>query len=515
MEPGEHRRLRQRTVAGVGWKFASVAVSFVSQFAIGVVLARLLPPEDFGLLGLAMIVVGFGNVFVNLGLGPALEQRQKLEERHVRVAFTVSVLSGLALCALVYAAAPYAARFLGDGRITKILEVLSLSFVLSGFYTVSAALLRRRLDFRRLMVVEVISSVVGYGGLAVALAFMDFGVWSLVYAALLQRLLSVVVAYGFVRHAARPLFSAQETKDLASFGAGISLASVFNYFALQGDYFVVGRVLGPGPLGLYTRAYTLMTLPTSRFVQSLGSVLFPAMSKVQHDPGRFRRAYLDSLSVMSFVTIPILAALVALAPELVAGIYGEKWMGAVAPLQILGCFGAFRAMYNGAASFLRAKGWVYRILLCQVVYGTCMLVGTWQGAIHLGLEGVAGAVGLAITVMWACVIYFSSQATHTRLSQVLMTMVPGGVLAAPLVAACLACKYASAVMGLRPLWTLLAAIPLGLFVVGVALFTFPQWLFGGLPRKVLASLEGAVPTWGEGVYRRVAAHFDGADQVVV
>ena len=515
MESGERQSLRQRTVAGVGWKFASVAVSFVSQFVIGVILARLLPPEDFGLLGLAMIVVGFGNVFVNLGLGPALEQRQELKERHVRVAFTVSVLSGFALCALVYAAAPYAAQFLGDGRITTILQVLSLSFVLSGLYTVSAALLRRRLDFRRLMVVEVTSSVAGYGGLAIALAFMGFGVWSLVYAALLQRLLSVVAAYAFVRHDVRPLFSARETKELASFGAGISLAGVFNYFALQGDYFVVGRVLGPGPLGLYTRAYTLMTLPTSRFVQSLASVLFPAMSKVQQDPKRFRRAYLDSLSVMNFVTIPVLAVLVALAPELVAGVYGEKWMGAVAPLQILGCFGAFRAMYNGASSFLRAKGWVYRILLCQVVYGTCMLVGAWQGAIYFGLEGVAGAVGGAITVMWALVMYFSSRATHTRFRQVLVTMVPGGVLAAPIVAACLVCKYFFAFLGIKPLWTLLAAALLGLFVAGVALFTFPQWLFGGLPRKLLASLEGVVPPWGEGAYRRVAAHFDGSDHVAV
>jgi PST family polysaccharide transporter len=479
----------------------------VAQFGISVVLARLLPPEDFGLMGLAMVAVGFGNIFVKLGLGQALVQRQALTSRHVRVAFTTSVLMGGAFCALTYAAAPLIAQFFRDTHIVPILRVLSVMYVLAGLFVVSKSLLQRELSFQVLFYVECASAVLFYGGVGITMALLGFGVWSLVYAVLARRVAELILGYGFVRHPVRPLLSLKELRELASFGVGQSLARVTNYFAVKGDYFVVGRLLGPGPLGFYTRAYKLMKLPTSKFVTGLGSVLFPAASKIQHDTERFRRAYLYTFSVMSFVVLPATAALVSLAPELIVGIYGRKWMGSIVPLQILSAFGFFRATYNGAANFVRAKGWVYRVFLSQVVYGGCVLGGTWVAAAHFGLEGAAGAVGGSIFVMWSLMIYFGNRAAEASLRQLLSTVFPGTILSLPLVGACLASKWALGPLGVRPLGVVLVAGLLGLAGMSAALWYLPQWFFGHLPRRMLRSMDGAVPAWAEAVHRRLTMRF--------
>src|SRR5699024_5947311 len=130
------------------------------------------------------------------------------------------------------------------------------------------------------------------------------------------------------------------------FGTGITINRIFNYFALKGDYFFVGRILGAYSLGIYTKAYNLMQLPTSQFVRILSNVLFPAASAIQDDNERTRKVFLKSIGVVSFIMTPICFMIVVLAPNIIVGIYGAKWAEAVVPLQILGCVGFLRATYN-------------------------------------------------------------------------------------------------------------------------------------------------------------------------
>ncbi len=491
--------LRERTLSGASWSFLKQGVGTAVQFAIGVVLARLLPPEDFGLIGLAYIVMGFGSLFVTLGLGPALVQRRNLSERHIRVAFTTSALAGLVLCLVVYAAAPWAAVLLGDGRVTPILKVLCITFILSGLQVPSQALMQRRMAFRKLFRISLVNIGI-YGSATIVMALAGFGVWSLVLGIVLQRMVNLVQNYAAVRHSVVPLLARREAKDLARFGAGMSMASVFNYFALQGDYFVVGRVLGARTLGLYTRAYSLMQMPTQRFVRVLTDVLFPAASKVQDDPVRFRRAYLHALTTISFFVMPAVGLLSVLAPELIIGIYGEEWAGAIAPLQILAGFGLLRAAYNGAAAFLRAKGWVYRILACQVVYGALLFGGTWIAAQRWGLTGVAWAVSGAITVMWMLIMYYGSRASATSLRDAFRTLQPGAVLALPAVGAAAGLRYALVLADLSPLLILASCLGASMLVWLAGLLWMPQRWLNYLPHKLLTLVEGKVPASGRSVY---------------
>jgi PST family polysaccharide transporter len=494
MTPGAERNqgLEQQAIRSLGWRFSSIGTGFVVHFGVGVVLARLLPPEDFGLVGLAYIVMGFGNLFVNLGLGPALIQRKELTDRHIRVAFTLSLTMSIVMMGVLYVAIPYCAMLLKDERVAPILEVLAFGFILSGLGIVSNAILARRLAFQQLFYVSLLKACL-FGPVAIGLALSGFGVRSLVYASILQQGVHSLASYIFARHTVFPLVARKEMKELVGFGAGMSLVSICNYFALQGDYFVVGRVLGPGPLGIYTRAYSLMTMPTTQFVQGLGSVLFPAASRIQNEPERFQRAYCYTLSVMSSITIPTMVAMVVLAPEIISGLYGPAWKEAVVPLQILGLFGVFRALYNGTATFVRAKGWVYRILLCQVVYGLAVFIGGWVGALYGGMKGVALVVGLSILLMWVLMSYYGNQATGTSLRDLLLTFRPGLIIGCITLFSCGTMKWGMNALKLPSLLVLVGSLVVGGVISLWAVVILPQHMLIHLPERMLESLRKALP----------------------
>ena len=270
--------LTDRTARAAQWRLVGSGVGALSQFAVSVLLARLLTPADFGVVALALVVLGLARPIGDLGIGNAIVQRRDLTDRHVRVAFTFSVLLGVTVALVVALAAPLAAMAMRDPNVTSVLRALSLQFALGGGAVVAGALLRRRLDFRRFFI-ESGSYLLGYGGVAVGLALLGFGVWSLVWGGLVQTLVSSVAQVAVVRHAARPLLARSELAELLHFGVGSAVSGTVNYIALNSDNFVVGRWLGAASLGLHSRAYALMNLPFTYASASCGAALFPAFAQ--------------------------------------------------------------------------------------------------------------------------------------------------------------------------------------------------------------------------------------------
>jgi O-antigen/teichoic acid export membrane protein len=409
--------LGSRTATGLSWQLLASFVRVFASFAFGVALARLLPPEDFGIVGIAFIVTGFVYILTDLGLTPALVQRREVNEAHVRVCHTVAMTAGVLMTVLVYAGAGSVADFFNEPRVEGVLQVLAFASLLSSFGATSGALLLRRLAFRTTVRIELIASVLGYGVVAVVMAARGSGYWSLVGGALAQAALSSVLSYAAVRHALRPLASAGEFKDLLGFSTGMALTSLINFFAVKGDYFIVGRMMNVASLGFYTRAYTLMELPQVVFGSALSRVLFPAAARVQDDADRFRRAYLAVFSISFAIALPVSLCLAILAPEVVLVLFGDVWKPVVPLLQILCLFGAFRMTYNTASAFLRARGKIVPLLLSTIVYGALVLGGGVWAASMAGVQGVAWTVGGAITVMWLLVVGAANRAADVPLPQ--------------------------------------------------------------------------------------------------
>jgi O-antigen/teichoic acid export membrane protein len=405
-------RLTDRTTRAVQWRLASSVVGSLSQFGIGVLLARLLTPADFGVVALASVVLGLARPVGDLGIGNAVVQRADLTNRHVRTAFTCSVLLGLAATAVVAAAAPLAAVVMRNPAVTSVLRVLSVGFVCGGTAVVAGALLRRQLDFRRQFFIDTASYVVGYGVIGVGFAVLGYGMWSLVWAGLSQCVVAAAAQLAVVRHSVRPLLAKRELRELLHFGVGATVNSCVNYVALNGDNFVVGRWIGAASLGLYSRAYALMNLPFVYVANVLSSVLFPAFAHVQAEPVRLRRGYLMMSQLTAMVAAPSLATLAIAAPHLIRSLYGPQWTGVVVPLQILCVAGYFRALYHVGGVVAQSVGWVYREAWRQAVYAGLVIAGAMIGS-RYGLPGVAAGVSVAILYMFIALGQLALRATAT------------------------------------------------------------------------------------------------------
>jgi O-antigen/teichoic acid export membrane protein/GT2 family glycosyltransferase len=396
---GAHVDLARRAAAAAPWRMGSVAVIGLSQLVVGVVLARLLTPADFGVVTLALVVLGLVQPLADLGLANALVQRQDLTDRHVRTAFTFSALAGLAITAAVVAGAPWIAMLLRNPAMAPVFRLLGLAILLRGVSSAAGALLRRRLDFRRQFLIDGISYLLGYGAVATTLATYGYGVWGLAWGALLQAAVASVAQLAAVRHAWRPLLAPRELGELLRFGVGNAVSGSANYVALNGDNFVVGRWLGAAGLGVYDRAYFLMNLPYTCVANVLSGVMFPALSRAQQDPAALRCAYLVVTQLTAMVAAPAMATIAVAAPHLVPALYGPQWSGAVLPLQILCGVGYFRALYHLGGIVAQSAGRVYGELWRQAIYAFLVLAGAWLG-MSFGLAGVALGVAAAIVYMF-------------------------------------------------------------------------------------------------------------------
>ena len=429
-EPQAAAPLFKCTVNAFAWRFISESSRFALQVAVMIVLARLLPVESFGLLTLSMIVINFASR-AQLGVPSAVVQRNEITETHVRVAFSLSVLSGIILAILIWSGAPLAAALFRAEAVTQVLRLISLSFLFTSFGAISEALLERKLDYRSLLKVELSSYGIGFCLVGITLALFDYGVWALAWATVVYSLLKTVLLYSVCPHPLRPSFNRSESAKLLRFGTGTSLARLASFAAANGDYFVVGRWLGTTALGLYSRAFQLMSLPMYQFSSVINYVLFPAYAKIQNDTDRLRRAYLGSLSLSFLVILPALTSLGIAAPELIAGCFGAQWIGATLPLQILCIGGVFQCTYNLGDSLARAKGAVYWKFWCHTVYALCVIIASFLGT-PWGITGVAVGVVAAMLVIYLLMAQLSISLTAASWKEFFWSQVPGGIIAVSL-----------------------------------------------------------------------------------
>ncbi|NUN24154.1 MAG: oligosaccharide flippase family protein, partial [Candidatus Jettenia caeni] len=263
------------------------------------ILARLLTPKDFGIVSAAMVVVRLSEVFAQIGIGPAIVQRQDLKTVHLRTGFTISCLSGLSLTGLISSLAPQISVFFHMEELIPVIRGVSLVFLFQGISLVAESLLQRELQFRWLAIIQSLSYAVGYGIVGISLAFLGFGVWSLVIAYLSQMAFKSIFLLKVKPHPKRLALERRAIAELMYFGGGFTLARIGNAIAGQGDYLVVGRWLGANALGLYSRAYQLMTIPAMLFAKILDTVLFPAMAQIQTQPERLRVAYRRGVALIA------------------------------------------------------------------------------------------------------------------------------------------------------------------------------------------------------------------------
>ncbi|WP_188779890.1 lipopolysaccharide biosynthesis protein [Marmoricola endophyticus] len=393
------RSLRARTAHGMVVMGASTGGQALLQLGFLTVLARLLTPEDFGVVSGALIIVFLATAIAESGVGQAIIQRAELTVAHMRVGWTLSVLTGLISFALVFVLAPAIEDLLRLDGLVPILRVLAVMFVLNGL-TLSDFLLSRRLHFGRLAGAELASYAVGYGGVAVTLALLGFGPWAIVWGQLGQSAMRALLVTVLAPYPYRPSLERRVAGELLNFGAGLTLGRIASWAATQVDNVVVGRYLGAAALGFYGRAYQLVQMPANLFGQVANEVLFPAMAARQDDLRTLRRVFGMGVGVLTALALPVSVLAAATSEPLVRLLLGDQWLPLRAAFDII-IFGLlFRTTSKLTDALMKARGAVYRRAVRNTVFAVLVFVGAYVGQ-RWGLHGVAVGVLVALGLNYA------------------------------------------------------------------------------------------------------------------
>lgn len=440
--------MERRTPAfasSIRWQTANVVSQVALQLLFIMVLARLIAKADFGVMSIALVVVGFVEIFAQIGIGPSLVQRARLETRHVRAAFFFSIGLGIAFFLLLYAFAPNVGIWFNSEELVDVLRWVALSFILSSIALVPRSLLVRHMDFKRLFAASMVAMVVGNLIIGLGLAYAGYGVWAYVAALLSQNALLGVCFWWMRPDGSRGLWGAwkwEDLKEMLAYGGRSTLFNWFNYAATKADTVLVGEFAqsnsasgGWTATGLYDRSAHLMSLPITVLGKLGDSVLFSGMSALQSDAKALQTVVARGISMISWLIVPSSLALAWFATEVSVLLLGSEYAEAGPIVRILFMGVAFRSLIKIADAVVRATDFLIPGIAFKGFY-----LGALVGGIIAALDAGAGLEGVAWCVTGCTVAQFllffrwlGPAINWSRLAP-FQAMVPGllaGVIAAP------------------------------------------------------------------------------------
>jgi O-antigen/teichoic acid export membrane protein len=397
IKPTSSESLSKKVVRGGIWVFALRFTNRGLGFIRTIILARLLAPEDFGLLGIAMLAIAALETFSQTGFQAALIQKKENVESYLDTAWTVSAVRGILLFLILFFSAPLVAAFFNSPQATLVIKVIAVSTLISGFKNIGILFFQKELEFNKQFIYELSATLVDLT-IAITLAFVLRNVWALVWGGLAASFVRLFMSY--ILHPYRPnaRFDKGEFKELFGFGKWVLGSSILIFLVTQGDDIFVGKMLGVTALGFYQMAYLISNLPATEITHVISQVTFPAYSKFQDDLPRLRAAYLDTLQLTAFVSMPIAGGIFILAPEFTQIFLGAKWMPMVPAMQILVLAGVTRSIAATAGTLFISVGRPKIDTVWQIIRLAVLIIFIYPFTAHWNLSGTAIAVLLSICI---------------------------------------------------------------------------------------------------------------------
>lgn len=399
------RDLKHRSVRGGAITTSAQLCKFALKMGSTIVLARLLTPQDYGLVGMVTAVTGFVLLFKDLGLSMATVQRDEITHEQVSTLFWVNVGLSLGLALLTAALAPAIAAFYGEPRLTLVTLVLAIGFIFGGLAVQHQALLNRQMRFGTLAMIDICSMAIAVG-VAIISARLGAGYWSLVW---MQLTITVGNSIGnWLMCGWRPGWPSRDAqiKELLAFGGNLTGFQILHYFSRNLDNVLIGRYWGAQQLGLYDKAYQLLLLPLTQINSPIARVSVPALSRLVETPERYRRAYLRILEKVTILTMPVVTISIATADWLIALLLGEQWLSSSNIFAWLSFTALTQPILYTTGSLFISQGRTQEMFRLSIVNGAITIASILAG-LPWGAVGVAASysiVGLVVTApftFWA------------------------------------------------------------------------------------------------------------------
>jgi polysaccharide transporter, PST family len=392
--------IKDKAIKGAGWFALQRSIEQLIHFLVFLILARLLDPESFGTVALAIAIIRFLEIFMDQGFPSAIVQRENISEKHLNTAFWSNLCMGLFLIGISIASSDNIAGIFDQPILSPIIWCLTLSLLLGSLSTVQQAILRRNLDFKSLAIRSLIASTAG-GFVGVVMAFNDYGVWSLVGKQLSEFVVKAVVLWRVSKWRPKVEFSFQHFKELFSFGIHVTgihfLGFVYNHSATL----LIGFFLGAKPLGFYIIAARIIKIVKRLLSTTISNVGMPAFSRLQKQPDRVLSAFYSFTRFTALFVVPAFSGMMFLASDILTTVFGNRWVGSIVVLQLLAIFAILDALRSPMATLIMGLGkanWRFQL---QLVEAISILLG-----IYIASNWGINAIALAYVIVSACIFPF-------------------------------------------------------------------------------------------------------------
>ena len=400
--PGSH--LGSAVRGALGWSFLNTFVGRVGASLVGIVLARILVPEDYGTYAVALVTLNALLSLNELGVSLAIVRWPGDVGRIAPTVITLAVGFSVVLYALCYASAPVVSQALGDPEAAGVIRLLCVGVLIDAMTAVPAGLMTREFMQRRRLIIDTTAFVV-VATVSIGLAVNGAGAWSLAWGSLAGSIVTGVLILVWAPHRYRPGFNRDVARELLAFGLPLAGASLLVFAMLNVDYMVIGSVLGPVSLGLYLLAFNLSSWPVNMFSSPVRRVALPAFSRLVDDPPRVARAFTTAWILLLAATLPAVVMLVVFAQPLIGFIYGENWLPAAQALPFLALLAGVRILGELGYDFLVAQGRSRAAMWVQALWLATLVPALIAGAHLDGIRGVAvGQAAVALLVVVPAII---------------------------------------------------------------------------------------------------------------
>ena len=410
----------KQVVSSLKWVAVAKFLGQLCTWAITIFVIRLLEPEDYGLLALAVAVMGLITLVNEMGLGSVIVQKANLAREVIEKILGLLIVVNLVFYALIYFSAPYISAFFEEPSLTKVLQIVGIELLLGAFIVIPDSILTRDMKFQNIAVIGFIRAI-SASVATLILALLDYGVWALVLGNIFGVIVQGIALNFVVRQWYMPNFNFGGIRKEIGFGGLVTTDRILWYLYSESDTFIIGKFLGKELLGIYTVARQLAALPSAKIAQVLSDIAFSAFSRVQDDIDRVGRYFLKSARLMSFVSFPIFIGIASVAPEIVKVFLGEKWLLTIVPLQLLSVVLPLRMLQSIVPSALMGIGRPDINVKNQMIACVMMPIGILIG-VNWGLLGVCLAWVIVYPAYYAIMLSRALPALGVRLLDYLATL---------------------------------------------------------------------------------------------